>query len=68
MTFFAMDEKRLAENFAKQNLKSLALNYFDSVNTMMLTGTVLNRQIIQEKNSDSREYRRSENYSSSSPN
>ena len=44
MTFFAM-----AENFAKQNLESLALNYFDSVNTMMLTGTVLNRQIIQEK-------------------
>jgi methyl-accepting chemotaxis protein len=27
----------------------LALNYFDSVNTMMLMGTIANRQIIQNK-------------------
>ena len=47
--FFYYDEKELAEQFVKKNLESLALNYFDSVNTMMLTGTVANRQIIQKK-------------------
>jgi methyl-accepting chemotaxis protein len=47
--FFYYDEKDLAEQFVKKNLESLALNYFDSVNTMMLTGTVANRQIIQNK-------------------
>jgi len=47
--FFYYDEKDLAEKFVKKNLESLALNYFDSVNTMMLTGTVANRQIIQKK-------------------
>ncbi len=47
--FFYYDEKDLAEQFVKKNLESLALNYFDSVNTMMLTGTVANRQIIQQK-------------------
>jgi methyl-accepting chemotaxis protein len=47
--FFYDDEKALAEHFVKRNLESLALNYFDSVNTMMLTGTIGNRQIIQNK-------------------
>jgi len=47
--FFYDDEKALAEHFVERNLESLALNYFDSVNTMMLTGTVGNRQIIQKK-------------------
>jgi len=47
--FFYYDEKDLAEQFVKKNLESLALNYFDSVNTMMVTGTVSNRQIIQIK-------------------
>ena len=47
--FFYYDEKELAEKFVKKNLESLALNYFDSVNTMMLTGTIANRQIIQQK-------------------
>ncbi|WP_286233776.1 methyl-accepting chemotaxis protein [Thalassotalea sediminis] len=47
--FFYYDEQELSENFVKQHLDSLALNYFDSVNTMMLTGTMANRHIIQEK-------------------
>ncbi|MBL4823537.1 MAG: methyl-accepting chemotaxis protein [Colwellia sp.] len=47
--FFYNDEKALAEHFVERNLESLALNYFDSVNTMMLTGTIANRQIIQNK-------------------
>jgi len=47
--FFYDDEKKLAEHFVERNLESLAINYFDSVNTMMLTGTINNRQIIQKK-------------------
>ncbi len=47
--FFYNDEKVLAEYFVEKNLESLALNYFDSVNTMMLTGTIINRQLIQDK-------------------
>lgn len=47
--FFYYDEKKLSESFVKRNLESLALNYFDSVNTMMLTGTTANRKIIQDK-------------------
>lgn len=47
--FFYNDEKILAEHFVERNLESLALNYFDSVNTMMLTGTIANRKIIQDK-------------------
>jgi methyl-accepting chemotaxis protein len=47
--FFYYDEKVLSENFVERNLESLALNYFDSVNTMMLTGTIANRKLIQNK-------------------
>ena len=47
--FFYNDEKVLAEELVERNLESLALNYFDSVNTMMLTGTIANRKIIQDK-------------------
>ncbi len=47
--FFYNDEKELAEHFVEKNLESLAINYFDSVNTMMLTGTIANRKIIQNK-------------------
>ncbi len=47
--FFYNDEKVLAEHFVERNLESLAINYFDSVNTMMLTGTIANRKIIQDK-------------------
>jgi len=47
--FFYYDEKELSEGFVERNLESLALNYFDSVNTMMLTGTIANRKLIQSK-------------------
>lgn len=46
---FYHDEKDLAEHFIERNLENLALTYFDSVNTMMLTGTMANRQLIQKK-------------------
>ncbi len=49
VSYFYNDEKELAEQFAKVNLESSAQNYFDSVNTMMLTGTMANRKLIQDK-------------------
>ncbi|WP_085299382.1 methyl-accepting chemotaxis protein [Cognaticolwellia mytili] len=47
--FFWFDEKSLSEKFVKNNLENLALNYFDSINTMMITGTAANRKIAQQK-------------------
>jgi methyl-accepting chemotaxis protein len=47
--FFWFDEKSLSEKFVKNNLENLALNYFDSINTMMITGTAVNRKIAQQK-------------------
>lgn len=47
--FFYYDEKKLTEHLIEQNLESMALSYFDSVNAMMLTGTVANRHIMQKK-------------------
>lgn len=49
VTFIHKDEKALAEQLIEQNIASTAQNYFDSVNTMMLTGTIANRQIVQNK-------------------
>ena len=47
--FFSYDETDLAESLVEKNLESTALNYFDSVNTMMLTGTVAQRKLVQDK-------------------
>lgn len=49
VVFFWFDEKELSEKFVRSNLENLALNYFDSINTMMITGTAANRKIAQEK-------------------
>ena len=49
IVFFYFDEKELADGFVERNLESIAVNYFDSVNTMMLTGTIANRKLIQQK-------------------
>lgn len=49
MTYFHHDEKMLAEQLIEQNITSTAQNYFDAVNTMMLTGTTANRKIVQDK-------------------
>jgi len=46
---FSYDETELAENLVEKNLKSTASNYFDSINTMMLTGTIAQRKIVQDK-------------------
>ncbi|WP_419149107.1 methyl-accepting chemotaxis protein [Pseudoalteromonas 'SMAR'] len=42
-------QKTLAEETVESNIKLLADNYFDSINTMMLTGTMANREILSEK-------------------
>lgn len=49
VTFFYYDEKALAEQLIEKNIAGTAQNYFDSVNTMMITGTMANRQLIQNK-------------------
>lgn len=47
--FSYYEEKKLANSFVERNLENIALNYFDSVNTMMLTGTMANRKLLQTK-------------------
>ncbi|MBL4909717.1 MAG: HAMP domain-containing protein [Alteromonadaceae bacterium] len=47
--FFSYDETELAESLVEKNLESTALSYFDSVNTMMLTGTIAQRKLVQDK-------------------
>jgi methyl-accepting chemotaxis protein len=42
-------QQQLATQTVESNIKLLADNYFDSVNTMMLTGTMANRSILREK-------------------
>ena len=46
---FNQDEKQLMTTLAKDKLESLAINYFDSINTMMVTGMMANRQLLQDK-------------------
>lgn len=46
--FFYFDEKELAESLIEKTIHSTAQSYFDAVNTMMLTGTMNNRQLIQK--------------------
>ena len=49
LLFVSQDEKKMAEQLIASNVESTAQNYFDSVNTMMLTGTIANRSIVQQK-------------------
>jgi methyl-accepting chemotaxis protein len=42
-------QQKLAQETVAENIKLLADNYFDSINTMMLTGTMANREILSEK-------------------
>lgn len=42
-------QQNLAEQTIESNIKLLADNYFDSINTMMLTGTMANRNILSDK-------------------
>ena len=42
-------QQKLAEQTIESNIKLLADNYFDSINTLMLTGTMANRDILTNK-------------------
>ena len=42
-------QQTLAQETVASNIHLLADNYFDSINTMMLTGTMANREILGEK-------------------
>ncbi|WP_065978267.1 methyl-accepting chemotaxis protein [Pseudoalteromonas lipolytica] len=45
----AQQQQALAQDTVESNIKLLADNYFDSINTMMLTGTMANREILSNK-------------------
>ncbi|WP_405128338.1 methyl-accepting chemotaxis protein [Pseudoalteromonas sp. PB2-1] len=45
----AQQQHELAQDTVESNIKLLADNYFDSINTMMLTGTMANREILSNK-------------------
>ncbi|MBQ4847208.1 MULTISPECIES: methyl-accepting chemotaxis protein [Pseudoalteromonas] len=42
-------QQTLAQDTVENNIRLLADNYFDSINTMMLTGTMANREILSNK-------------------
>ncbi|MDA7747084.1 methyl-accepting chemotaxis protein [Psychromonas sp.] len=42
-------QKKLVEETIQSNLKLIAGNYFDSINTLMLTGTMANKSILENK-------------------
>jgi methyl-accepting chemotaxis protein len=45
----ASTEKRLVLQVVKQQTKDAANSYFDSINTMMLTGTMAQREVLRNK-------------------
>lgn len=45
----SQQQSELAEQTIENNVKLIADNYFDSINTLMLTGTMANRQILSDK-------------------
>ena len=47
--FNGMREKAIAEDFAKEQTKDITTFYFDSLNTMMLTGTMDQRTVLRNK-------------------
>ena len=49
LLFAASTEKRLVLQVVEQQTKDAADSYFDSINTMMLTGTMAQRNVLREK-------------------
>ncbi|QLF91847.1 HAMP domain-containing protein [Pseudomonas sp. ABC1] len=47
--FAASTEKKLVRNVVEQQTKDAADSYFDSINTMMLTGTMAQRDVLRTK-------------------
>ena len=49
LKYSAKTQLSLMESYALQNIESTSKSYFDSLNTMMITGTIGNRQLLSEK-------------------
>ncbi|RJY18260.1 methyl-accepting chemotaxis protein [Parashewanella spongiae] len=47
--FGASSQQEHLESYAQQHSHSLSQSYFDSLNTMMLTGTIANRGLLRDK-------------------
>lgn len=50
LAFSVISERRLVLEVVEQQTKDAADSYFDSINTMMLTGTMAQRDVLREKN------------------
>lgn len=49
LMFSANNEKKLVLGVVEQQTKDAADSYFDSINTMMLTGTMAQRNVLRDK-------------------
>lgn len=49
LVFSVMSERKLVQDVVEQQTKDAADSYFDSINTMMLTGTMAQRNVLREK-------------------
>lgn len=49
LAFSVISERRLVLEVVEQQTKDTADSYFDSINTMMLTGTMAQRDVLREK-------------------
>ena len=49
LLYAAVTEKRLVLQVVEQQTKDAADSYFDSINTMMLTGTMAQREVLRKK-------------------
>lgn len=49
LAFSVISERRLVLEVVEQQTKDAADSYFDSINTMMLTGTMAHRDVLREK-------------------
>ena len=49
LLYAAVTEKRLVLQVVEQQTKDAADSYFDSINTMMLTGTMAQREVLRNK-------------------
>ncbi|MGB0895367.1 MAG: methyl-accepting chemotaxis protein [Parashewanella sp.] len=47
--FSAYSQQQNLESYAQKHVHSISKSYFDSLNTMMLTGTIGNRELLREK-------------------
>lgn len=49
LVFSVSNEKKLVLEVVEQQTKDAADSYFDSINTMMLTGTMAQRNVLRDK-------------------